>query len=76
VLSIHLTAGQAHESRALAPVMARRLLKRREGVRLWPLKLAWFSATKSDPHRRANRTHQSSEVHVVGPDHPALSFWS
>jgi transposase len=40
VLAIHLTGGQAHESKAFEPTMARQMVRLRKGVRRWPLKLA------------------------------------
>jgi transposase len=40
IVAIHVTAGQAHESKAFEPTMARRLFHRRRGQRRWPLRLA------------------------------------
>ena len=40
IVGIHLTAGQAHESRAFEPTMARRLFHRRRDQRRWSLRLA------------------------------------
>jgi len=40
VVGIHVTAGQAHESKAFEPAMARRLFHRRGGRRRWPRRLA------------------------------------
>lgn len=40
VLAIHITAGQAHESKAFEPTMARQLLHPRPGKSRWPNKLA------------------------------------
>ena len=41
LVAIHVTAGQAHESKAFKPTMARRLYHRRHGGRRWPAQLAW-----------------------------------
>jgi transposase len=40
IVAIHVTAGQAHESAALEPTMARRLFHRRRGQSRWPRRLA------------------------------------
>jgi transposase len=40
ILAIHVTAGQAHESKAFEPTMARRLPHRRRGESRWPSELA------------------------------------
>jgi transposase len=40
IVAIHVTAGQAHESKALEPAMARRLFHCRRGRRRWPRRLA------------------------------------
>lgn len=40
ILAVYVTAGQAHESRAFEPTMARQLLPSRRGQRSWPHKLA------------------------------------
>jgi transposase len=40
IVAIHVTAGQAHESAALEPTMARRLFHRRQGQSRWPRRLA------------------------------------
>lgn len=40
ILAIHVTAGQAHESKALEPTMARRLFHQRRGQGRWPKRLA------------------------------------
>jgi transposase len=40
IVAIHLTSGQAHESKAFAPTMARRLFHRRRGRARWPGRLA------------------------------------
>jgi transposase len=40
IVAIHLTAGQAHESKAFEPTMARRLFHRRRGQSRWPRRLA------------------------------------
>jgi transposase len=40
ILAIHLTAGQAHESKAFEPTMARPLFHRRRGTGRWPHRLA------------------------------------
>jgi transposase len=40
ILAIHVTAGQAHESKAFEPTMARQLMHRRHGKGRWPSKLA------------------------------------
>ena len=40
IVALHVTAGQAHESQAFEPTMARRLFHRRRGQRLWPRHLA------------------------------------
>ncbi|WP_406694689.1 IS5 family transposase [Singulisphaera sp. Ch08] len=40
IVAIHVTAGQAHESKALEPTMARRLFHRRKGQSRGPIRLA------------------------------------
>jgi transposase len=40
IVAIHLTSGQAHESKAFEPTMARRLFHRRPGQARWPSRLA------------------------------------
>jgi transposase len=40
IVAIHLTSGQAHESKAFEPTMARRLFHRRRGQARWPSRLA------------------------------------
>jgi transposase len=40
IVAIHVTAGQAHESKALEPTMARRLFHRRRGRGRWPKRMA------------------------------------
>jgi transposase len=40
IMAIHVTAGQAHESKAFEPTMAHRLLHRRRGQGRWPSHLA------------------------------------
>jgi transposase len=40
IVAIHVTAGQAHESKAFEPTMARRLFHRRRSRRRWPRRLA------------------------------------
>jgi transposase len=40
IVAIHVTAGQAHESKAFEQTMARRLFHRRRGRRRWPARLA------------------------------------
>jgi transposase len=40
IVAIHLTAGQAHESRAFESTMARRLVRRGRGQRRWPRRVA------------------------------------
>lgn len=40
ILAVHVTAGQAHESKAFAPTMARLLPHDRQGKSHWPSKLA------------------------------------
>ena len=70
VLSVHLTAGQAHESKALEPVMARRLLRRRKGVRLWPLKLAGDKGYSYPGVRRWCRRHGIEPVIPTRSDQP------
>lgn len=40
IVAMHLTAGQAHESKAFEATMARRLLSTRRGQRRWPRQLA------------------------------------
>jgi transposase len=40
IVAIHLTSGQAHESKAFEPTMARRLFHQRRGQARWPSRLA------------------------------------
>jgi transposase len=40
IVALHITPGQAHESKAFEPTMARRLFHRRRGQRRWPSQLA------------------------------------
>ena len=40
IVALHVTAGQAHESKSFEPTMARRLFHRRRGQRGWPVHLA------------------------------------
>ena len=51
IVAIHVTAGQAHESKALEPTMARRLFHQRQGRGRWPKRLAGDKGY-SDPRIR------------------------
>jgi transposase len=62
VVGIHITAGQAHESKAFEPTMARRMLHRRGGRRRWPRRLAGDKGYSYPRIRRWCRRRQIKPV--------------
>lgn len=64
VVGIHITAGQAHESKAFEPTMARRLFHRRRGRRRWPRRLA---GDKGDSYPRIRRWCRRRKIEPVIP---------
>jgi transposase len=64
IVSIHVTAGQRHESKAFEPTMARRLFHRRPGQRRWPLRLA---GDKGYSYPRIRRWCRRRRVQAVIP---------
>jgi transposase len=60
ILALHVTAGQAHESKALEPTMARRLLH----LRGWPGRLA---GDKGYSYRRIRRWCRRRRIEAVIP---------
>jgi transposase len=64
IVGIHVTAGQAHESKAFEPTMARRLFHRRAGQRRWPRRLA---GDKGYSYPRVRRWCRRRRVEAVIP---------
>jgi transposase len=64
IVAIHLTAGQAHESKAFEPTMARRLVHRRHGLSRWPRRLA---ADKGYSYPRIRRWCRRRRIRAVIP---------
>jgi transposase len=64
ILSLHVTAGQAHESKAFEPTMARRLFHRHRGWRRWPRRLA---GDKGYSYPRIRRWCRRRRVEAVIP---------
>jgi len=64
IVAIHLTPGQAHESKALEPTMARRLFHRRAGRSRWPRRLA---ADKGYSYPRVRRWCQRRGIEATIP---------
>jgi transposase len=64
IIGIHVTAGQAHESKAFEPTMARRLVPTRRGQRPWPLRLA---ADKGYSYPRVRQWCKRRQVQAVIP---------
>jgi len=64
VVGIHITAGQAHESRAFEPTMARRLFHCRHGRRRWP---RWLAGDKGYSYPRIRRWCRRRKVKPVIP---------
>ena len=70
VVGIHITAGQAHESRAFEPTMARRLFHRRHGRRRWPRRLAGDKGYSYPRIRRWCRRRKIEPVIPTRKDQP------
>jgi transposase len=64
IVAIHVTAGQAHESKALEPTMARRLFHRRRGQGRWPKHL---SGDKGYSYPRIRRWCRRRRIEAVIP---------
>lgn len=64
IVGIHVTAGQAHESKAFEPTMARRLFHRRRGQRRWPHRLA---GDKGYSYPRIRRWCRRRQVEAIIP---------
>jgi transposase len=64
IVGIHLTAGQAHESRAFEPTMSRRLFHQRSGHRRWPLRLG---ADKGYSYHRIRQWCRRRRIGAVIP---------
>jgi transposase len=64
IVAIHVTAGQAHESKAFEPTMARQLLNRRRGRGRWPDHLA---GDKGYSYPRIRRWCKRRRVEAVIP---------
>jgi transposase len=70
IVGIHLTAGQAHQSRAFEPTMARRLFHRRSGHRRWPLRLGADKGYSSHRIRQWCRRRRIGAVIPTRADQP------
>lgn len=70
ILAIHITAGQAHESKAFEPTMARQLHPRRRGRRRWPGHLAGDKGYSYPRIRRWCRRRRITEVIPTRSDQP------
>src|SRR4051794_8508758 len=64
IVAIHVTAGQAHESKALEPTMARGLFHQRPGQGRWPMRLA---ADKGYSYPRIRRWCRRRRIEAVIP---------
>jgi len=64
IVAIHVTAGQAHESKALEPTMARRLFHGRKGQSRWPKCLA---GDKGYSYPRIRRWCRRRRIEAVIP---------
>jgi transposase len=64
IVSVHVTVGQRHESKASEPTMARRLFRRRRGTRGWPKRLA---GDKGYSYPRIRRWCKRRRVEAVIP---------
>jgi len=62
IVAIHSTAGQAHDSKAFEPTMARRLFHQRRGQRRWPQRLAGDKGYSYPRIRRWCRRHTVAAV--------------
>jgi transposase len=62
IVRLHVTAGQAQESKAFEPTMARRLFHRRRGSRRWPRRLAGEKGYSSPRIRRWCRRRRVEAV--------------
>lgn len=70
ILAVHVTAGQAHESKAFEPTMARQLLPRRRGRDRWPDHLAGDKGYSYPRIRRWCRRRRIKEVIPTRKDQP------
>jgi transposase len=70
IVAIHVTAGQAHESKAFEPTMARRLLDRRRGRGRWPDHLAGDKGYSYPRIRRWCRRRRIEAVIPTRKDQP------
>jgi transposase len=64
IVAIHVTAGQAHESAAFEPTMARRLFHQRRGRGRWPRRLA---GDKGYSYPRIRRWCRRRRIEAVIP---------
>jgi transposase len=64
IVGLHVTAGQAHESKAFEPTLARRLFHRRRGQRRWPCRLA---GDKGYSYPRIRRWCRRRRIEAVIP---------
>lgn len=64
IVSIHVTVGQRHDSKAFEPTTARRLFHRRKGTRRWPRRLA---GDKGYSYPRIRRWCKRRQVEAVIP---------
>jgi transposase len=70
IVALHVTAGQAHESKAFEPTMARRLFHRRPGQRRWPVHLAGDKGYSYPRIRRWCRRRRIKAVIPTRKDQP------
>jgi transposase len=70
IVAIQVTAGQAHESQALEPTMARRLFHQRRGQGRWPKRLAGDKGYSDPGIRRWCRRRHITAVIPTRSDQP------
>jgi transposase len=70
IVAIHVTAGQAHESKAFEPTMAHRLFHRRRGQGRWPNRLAGDKGYSYPRIRRWCRRRRIEAVIPTRKDQP------
>jgi transposase len=70
IVAINVTAGQAHESKAFEPTMARQLMHRRQGKGRWPSKLAGDKGYSYPRIRRWCRRRRIQPVIPTRSDQP------
>ena len=64
IVSIHVTVGQRHDSKAFEPTVARRLFHRKKGTRRWPRRLA---GDKGYSYPRIRRWCRRRRIEAVIP---------